>query len=369
MKGKGTVTPLSSFFSVEDTQKAAKRVQDTIAEKDLELEHLQGFVADNRDLINLVGRLPEHLHHDVMVPFGKAAFFSGRLVHTNEFTVLLGEGYYAERTSKQTVDILNRRGKALESQVDSLKAMVQDLKAEASFFNATASEAAEGLVEIMEDYEEESSSERECPLEQDSSNSSGSVITKHADEDEEFARMMARMDELEKEECEAESHMAQSDEDEQVEHDLHQFSDQKSLHRNLKFSEQSQSRKPPEQTKGETASNEENFTDKPSCSGPESISEDKVSHGNVLASDVKSVAEKDLVSPVVENVQTVPLSRSQVPLQSSNPKFDREKAFTGSIVEHTHNLQTKPREQTVATTQSSASQVSKPVSRFKMQRK
>lgn len=63
------------------------------------------------------------------------------------------------------------------------------------------------------------------------------MITKYADDDEEFARMMARMDELEKEECEAESRMAQSDEDEQVEHDLHQFSDQKSLHRNLKFSE------------------------------------------------------------------------------------------------------------------------------------
>lgn len=39
---------------------------------------------------------------------------------------------------------------------------------------------------------------------------------------------------------------------------------------------------------------------------------DKVSHGNILANDVKSVAEKDLVSKVVENVQTVPLSRSQV---------------------------------------------------------
>ena len=56
--------------------------------------------------------------------------------------VLLGEGYYAERTSKQTVEILNRRGKVLDSQVDSLKAMLQDLKAEASFFNATAAEAA-----------------------------------------------------------------------------------------------------------------------------------------------------------------------------------------------------------------------------------
>lgn len=59
--------------------------------------------------------------------------------------VLLGEGYYAERTSKQAVEILKRRGKALDSQVDSLKAMMDDLKAEASFFDATASEAAVSL--------------------------------------------------------------------------------------------------------------------------------------------------------------------------------------------------------------------------------
>ncbi|XP_040367080.1 RNA polymerase II subunit 5-mediating protein homolog isoform X4 [Rosa chinensis] len=342
MRGKGTVTPLSSVFSVEDTQKAAKRVQDTIAQKDLELDHLRGFAADNTDLINLVARLPEHLHHDIMVPFGKAAFFPGRLVHTNEFMVLLGEGYYAERTSKQTVDILNRRGKVLESQVDSLKAMVQDLKAEASFFNATATEAAEGLVEIVEDYEEESSSDRECTPKQDYANNSRAVIAQPADEDEEFARMMARMDELEKEEREAESHMAQSDEDEQLQHGLHQLSDQKSLHGNLKISE---------------------------GSGLVSKYEDKVSHENILGRDVKSVAEKDLVSPVVENVQTVPLSRSQVSLESSKPKFDREKAFTGSIVEHADNLQIKSRERTTAISQSSASQVSKPVSRFKMQRK
>lgn len=57
------------------------------------------------------------------------------------FQILLGEGYYAERTSKQTVEILNRRGKVLESKVDSLKAMMMDLKAEASFFDATAAEA------------------------------------------------------------------------------------------------------------------------------------------------------------------------------------------------------------------------------------
>ncbi|KAG4915553.1 hypothetical protein AAZX31_19G090400 [Glycine max] len=74
-----------------------------------------------------------------MVPFGKATFFPGRLIHTNEFLVLLGEGYYAERTSKQTVEILQRRGKSLDSRVDSLEANIKDPEAEASFLNATAS--------------------------------------------------------------------------------------------------------------------------------------------------------------------------------------------------------------------------------------
>lgn len=59
--------------------------------------------------------------------------------------VLLGESYYVDRTSKQTTEILKRRGNTLESQVESLNAVMQDLKAEASFFDATASEAAVSL--------------------------------------------------------------------------------------------------------------------------------------------------------------------------------------------------------------------------------
>lgn len=62
--------------------------------------------------------------------------------------VLLGESYYAERTSKQTVEILKRRGKGLEYQLDSLKANMEDLRAEASFFDATASEAAVCLTSL-----------------------------------------------------------------------------------------------------------------------------------------------------------------------------------------------------------------------------
>lgn len=56
--------------------------------------------------------------------------------------VLLGEGYYADRTSKQTIEILKRRGKGLESQIETLNAIIKDLKFEASFFEETATEAA-----------------------------------------------------------------------------------------------------------------------------------------------------------------------------------------------------------------------------------
>ncbi|KAL6284798.1 hypothetical protein ACE6H2_015727 [Prunus campanulata] len=409
-KGKGTVTSLSSLFPVEDAQKAAKRLQDSIAERQQTLDQLGGFVADNASLINLVRRLPDHLHHDIMVPFGKAAFFPGRLVHTNEFLVLLGEGYYAERTSRQTVEILKRRGMALDSQVDSLNAMLHDLRLEASFLDATASEAAEGLVEIREDYAEETSSEKESEpgkflfkcdsswlavkwatglRKQASSSSSGADFTKVADEDEEFARIASRMDELEKEELEAENEAVslgqtkdefaaeiydESDEDEQVEADLHQYSDHKSLHQNVKFSEKAMSRKPPELTEDGIAANKESFTDQLSCLGltvqPIAKVQDRSSHGNILESDVKSSSGKALVAPQVHNAQAVHLSRSQeVPLQSSKPEFDGQKAFTGSIIERSHNLRTTSREQTTTTSQSSGSQPPKPVSRFKMQRK
>lgn len=86
-RAKGTVTSLSSLFPVEEAQKASKRVQDTIADRQKQLDLLRDFAADNNNLINLVQRLPDQLHHDIMVPFGKAAFFPGSLIHTNEFLV------------------------------------------------------------------------------------------------------------------------------------------------------------------------------------------------------------------------------------------------------------------------------------------
>ncbi|KAK3166398.1 hypothetical protein QOZ80_1AG0045310 [Eleusine coracana subsp. coracana] len=193
---KGTATPLGSVFSPEETQRAVARVAETIADRQAELGRLQGFVADNAALVSLVKKLPDEVSHEVMVPFGGAAFFPGRLIHTNELLVLLGEGYYAERSAKQTTEILHRRGLELEAQVEAMKATISDLEAEAKFFESTATEASEGLVEIREEYDEDMESN---VAKSEGSMSAGSM----SDKDREHARIMARLDELEMEEKEA----------------------------------------------------------------------------------------------------------------------------------------------------------------------
>ncbi|KAH7860714.1 hypothetical protein Vadar_017126 [Vaccinium darrowii] len=388
---KGTVTSLSSLFPVEEVQEASKRVQDTISEHQKELDQVQNFVADNASLISLVQKLPEELHHDIMVPFGKAAFFPGRLIHTNEFLVLLGESYYAERTSKQTADLLKRRGKALESQVKSIKAVMQDLKAQASYFDATGAEVAEGLVEITEEYTEETSAEEVSKA--DPTNASEADNINALTEEEEFAKLMSKIDELEKEELAEES----DEEDELEKEELAEESDEEDegySHMLSKLDELEKKELATESVSGsdEDYSSQHSFDQRhghqlpnptkqskdeypiikelPSIqhafpqelpkqfegSNLQSVSEGKSPSDRSSALAKSTSAEKASVLPEVEeNIEAEPQSQY--------------KAFTGSIVEHTHNLETNPREQTIASSKSSTPQPSKPVSRFKMQRR
>jgi len=118
---KGTVTPLASLFSEQEARKAASYVEERIREKREEMNRLQRFVDENDNLISLVKKLPEKLHHNIMASFS---------IHSTDWT------------SKQTVDVLRRRDKTLQSQIHSLKAEIDDFQTEASFFANTASEAA-----------------------------------------------------------------------------------------------------------------------------------------------------------------------------------------------------------------------------------
>lgn len=60
------MTSLASIFPAEEAHKASKRVQDTLVERQTELDQVRGFIADNTNLINQVQRLPDELYHDIM---------------------------------------------------------------------------------------------------------------------------------------------------------------------------------------------------------------------------------------------------------------------------------------------------------------
>ncbi|CAN6249996.1 unnamed protein product, partial [Urochloa humidicola] len=79
--------PGSSFAPPPPSFPRAQGPAESIADRRAELGRLQGFVADNAALVPLVNRLPDELSHDIMVPFAGAAFFPGRLIHTNELLV------------------------------------------------------------------------------------------------------------------------------------------------------------------------------------------------------------------------------------------------------------------------------------------
>ncbi|KAM7249323.1 hypothetical protein ACFE04_029090 [Oxalis oulophora] len=355
---KGTVTPLSSIISPDEITKATKRVYDAIAEKQQEFDRVKDFIADNSSHINVVHDLPH-------VPFGKAAFFMGRTVHTNELLVFEGENYYADRTAKQTIDILKRRGKALKSQVDSLKANMEDLKAEASFFNSTASESIEGLVEIREELPPEenltetghkSGKSFPCQLKQDSAPVSETKNKKKS----ELA---------ESEYSDEETDTTVSDDgDIKDEQNMAAFFEKLKLGssgHNVRYSGESKPTKLAQQTKGDDkvtlGSNkyhlEEGLTDQFTRTGLNNVRNSNPAQKSPLFPEVK------------QRVEAMPSSVTTVSGQDSKPIHDSSKvyppiaAFTGSIVEHSHNLQAP------TSSQNPGAQPSKPVSRFKLQRR
>lgn len=43
------------------------------------------------------------------VPFGELAFMPGKIYHTNDILVLLGDNWFVERSAKQASEIAGRR--------------------------------------------------------------------------------------------------------------------------------------------------------------------------------------------------------------------------------------------------------------------
>jgi prefoldin alpha subunit len=91
------------------------------------LQQHQASVRKLRESLNHLQQLKERipwlrdqLKVESMLPIGEGqlAFMHGELVHTNEWTILLGENYFVKCTSARALDILNRRVNTIQNSLN-----------------------------------------------------------------------------------------------------------------------------------------------------------------------------------------------------------------------------------------------------------
>ncbi|GAB1599015.1 unconventional prefoldin RPB5 interactor-like [Argonauta hians] len=101
--------------------------------------------------------LPDKTTHEVMVPIGQKAFMPGQLVHTNEILVLLGDNWFTERSAKQASNVVKRRIKSIDTQIEELELQRNLIVNRTGFTEElkVLSEGKDGVVDINEKYEEE----------------------------------------------------------------------------------------------------------------------------------------------------------------------------------------------------------------------
>ncbi|CAH7357716.1 Uri1 [Phodopus roborovskii] len=97
--------------------------------------------------------LPDKLSYDVMVPFGPLAFMPGKLVHTNEVTVLLGDNWFAKCSAKQAVGLVEHRKEHVRKTIDDLKKVLKNFESRVEFTEdlQKMSDAAGDIVDIREE--------------------------------------------------------------------------------------------------------------------------------------------------------------------------------------------------------------------------
>ncbi|XP_074864634.1 unconventional prefoldin RPB5 interactor 1 isoform X2 [Carettochelys insculpta] len=90
-----------------------------------------------------------------MVPFGPLAFMPGKLVHTNEVTVLLGDNWFSKCSAKQAIGLVEHRKKHVRKALDDLQKVMKNFESRIEFTEdlQKMSDAAGDFVDIREEAE------------------------------------------------------------------------------------------------------------------------------------------------------------------------------------------------------------------------
>ncbi|XP_068058684.1 unconventional prefoldin RPB5 interactor 1 isoform X3 [Anomalospiza imberbis] len=121
------------------------------------IQHWKKVESDYEALQERLQTLPDKLSYDVMVPFGPLAFMPGKLVHTNEITVLLGDNWFSKCSAKQAIELVEHRKKHVRKALDDLQKVMKNFESRAEFTEdlQKMSDAAGEYVDIREEIEDD----------------------------------------------------------------------------------------------------------------------------------------------------------------------------------------------------------------------
>ncbi|XP_023378821.1 unconventional prefoldin RPB5 interactor 1 [Pteropus vampyrus] len=117
------------------------------------IQHWRKVDNDYNALQERLGTLPDKLSYNIMVPFGPFAFMPGKLVHTNEVTVLLGDNWFAKCSAKQAAGLVEHRKEHVRKTIDDLKKVMKNFESRVEFTEdlQKMSDAAGDIVDIREE--------------------------------------------------------------------------------------------------------------------------------------------------------------------------------------------------------------------------
>ncbi|KAK3843001.1 MAG: hypothetical protein J3R72DRAFT_474230 [Linnemannia gamsii] len=95
---------------------------------DEELARWKNYEADYQALKTTLLDLPKEISHPVMVPIGNLAFMPGKIVHTNEVLVMLGDNWFVDRSAVQAAEIVERRMELVQENIEKLKAQEDEIR-------------------------------------------------------------------------------------------------------------------------------------------------------------------------------------------------------------------------------------------------
>ncbi|GAA6101878.1 unconventional prefoldin RPB5 interactor 1 isoform X1 [Tachysurus ichikawai] len=98
-----------------------------------QMTHWRKVENDYENLQERLITLPDKLSYDIMVPFGSLAFMPGKLVHTNELTVLLGDNWFAKCSAKQAQTLVEHRKKHVNNKLEDLHKMMKSFQDRSGF--------------------------------------------------------------------------------------------------------------------------------------------------------------------------------------------------------------------------------------------